>query len=205
VSKVLGQVGVSLADQYDVKGSIVGVAELDAQDVKVVHDLSHTMLSERLSTRIIQTQSAALSQSQSFNLLIGPAEIAPQLPGTVTRLLGVMVFADATRVSRVQCSINEPATALDLPFFVWDASIDLAVDVNIEGDLVTYFRPTHPLPWGAASLLCGLDQPQSTPAIAVRGITTAFGAGTVTITARFLIAFAASAGLSSYGVTVPSW
>jgi len=209
MTKVLGQVGVSLADQYDVKGSIAGVDRLDVEEVKAVHELGATMFSERLASRVVQTGTGALLQSVNFDMAIGPDDIVPQLPSGVARILALSVFADtAARTTRVQVSMHEPIADRDIPLFVWNTALDSEIEIDVDtvaGNNVFYFRPVAPLPWGDKSIVLGRDQRETVPTIVCRGATSAFGAGNVAITLRLYIAFAESQGLSSYGVPVPSW
>jgi len=65
--KVLGQVGVSLADAYDIEGSIAGVDELVTRDVSLTHDMAATIFSERVSTAIRRSATAALAQNTLFD------------------------------------------------------------------------------------------------------------------------------------------
>jgi len=204
--KVLGRVGVSLADQYDVKGSRAGVEELDVTEVKAVHELGATMFSERFSTRIMEVTSGAIAQSLTFNAAIDPADVLQNMPQGVIRILGVTVLVSAVRVSRVQLSIRDNALDRDMIFWMWRDVTDLS-DNQIVDDgsgLQIVLQPINP-PWGLPTVMAGTEQPFFTPSFVLRGTTTAFGAGTATVTARILIAFAASEGLSSFGVPVPSW
>lgn len=206
--KVLGQVGVSIADQYDVQGSIAGVDELDVEDIKGVHELGATMFSERLSARVSTGSTAALAQSQGFSLLF-PATVNPLIgiPAGITRILGISIFADADRIDTCQLSIRDDELNRDVPLFVWNTATDEVVGIKMDSSAtnIFYLRSLNPLPWAAASLILGSEQRESAAQIIVRGGSTAFGAGTVTLTARIYFAFALQQGLSSYGVPVPGW
>lgn len=203
--KVLGRVGVSLSDQYDVQGSVAGVEQLDVTDVKGVHELGATMFSERVSGRIITRPTSAMLQDINFEILFEPSQlIVSDMPPGVTRILGLSATMDAARILNCVFSVQDP-DGTDLPIFAWDSAIDLAPTIRFGGSAVLYLRQTSPLPWGGSTLVFGADQPETVPRISCTGRTTGFGAGTVTLTARVYVAFAASLGLSSFGVPVPSW
>jgi len=208
VPKILGKVGVSLADQYDVEGSEAGVERLDSDDAKVVHDLTQTIFSERMVGRILQIVTPATAQNTNFNVTIGPADVSPTIPRGISRILGCFLFSDVNgAIDDAQISLRDSNTDLDMPIFVFDEGLDKAFLVRIDSGLDTVFtyRPAVILPSGAKSFLIGAGQGAGPNSMALRGSTSGFGAGNVVITARIYIAFAEIQGLSSYGVCVPSW
>ena len=53
--------------------------------------------------------------------------------------------------------------------------------------------------------LLGTNHASSTPLISLRGVTLAFGAGTVTLTVHIYFAFAQLGGVSSRGLPLAGW
>lgn len=202
MSKILSQTGVSLADVYDVKGSIVGVEELDAEAVKTVHEMGATIFSERLSTRIVSIPSTAIAQTITFNVNFTATE--------TSRVLGVQVVADdATRVARVQLSITSPPAAdnAEVPIFYWSAADDVLRRQNIliAGVVGSFDVMVPATPINVPNLLVGFDSPRPASTLSMRGLSTTFGAGTVAIQALIHLAFPQTEGLSSHGLPLPGW
>lgn len=209
MAKILSQAGVSLADTYDVQGSIAGVEQLESREVALVHEMGGTIFSERFGAGIRRGATAALLQSVSWDVIMD------DFPNAITRVNGVLVFAAAPagRVAHAQISIRDRGNGREIPIFQWDAAIDpepiIRMDDNGAGvaDFIL-LRPVTPLQ-NLPSFLTGFDQ--RTPAndmsqIAFRGETTAFGAGTVITRAIICLAFSRDAsGLSSKGLPVPGW
>lgn len=212
--KILSQSGISLADAYDVEGSIAGIDQLESREVQLVHEMGATLFAERYSTEIRRISSGAVAQNLAFNNIIA------DLPVAAFRILGVTVFVDATgRTAHASVSVRDPTApgtvppliGRETPIWAWDTAGD--GDMNIQNEpngggvgteifhAPIVFQPVYPI------TIAGTAQPQSTPEIALRGLTSGFGAGTVINTALILIAFAESGGrsLSSYGLPIPNW
>lgn len=200
--KVLSKSGDSLADVYDVEGSIAGVEELLSKDINLVHEMGATIFSERLSTRMVDLTSGAIAQTLAFNVNFTVTETA--------RLLGIQVItSDPARLLRVQASITSPPAVdnQDVPIWLWDVAANgvtaarllLAGTVTAVNLLNPNFRPDIP------NLLVGLGSPRPASTISLRGFTATFGAGTVTTQALILLAFPQVGGLSSRGLPIPSW
>jgi len=207
VTKVLSQAGISLADMYDVEGSIAGVEQLESREVQVVHELGATIAAERLVGNIVRLSTGALIQSSGWNLLF------PSLPTTPFRILGVAVIAiTAARVDNCQVSIRNNAVITDgveIPIFVWDGTADAEVPfrwVNNGAAIAEgrYLRQAAPIV-GMPSMGFGDTSREDTPSIVFRGSTTAFGAGTVEIVGEIYTASMALGGVSSFGLPIPSW
>ncbi len=199
--KILAQAGVSLADAYDVEGSIVGVENLDATDVKTVHEMGATIHAERIGGTIIALSTGALAQSITWNTGI-------TLAANVTRILGLqMISNSAARTARAAVMLTDlPPTINDLPIMWWDTGDTIAaINMTIEGTLaaVNVLQPT--LPPLLPNLLIGTNQQNAVPVINFRGVTTAFGAGTVVHTLMIYTATAGEPGVSSRGLPTPSW
>ena len=207
MSKILSQSGVSLADMYDVEGSIAGIDHLDTHNLPIVHEMGGTLFSERLSGEIVQLESGSIAQSTAFDVVL------TALPPVPTRILGVMLTSNQTRLEHAVVCVRTAARSpggeqRELPIFVWDATVGgltwvIRIDTGGGAAAQIYFQPS-PSIW-APSMLFGRDQPLPVDGLVLRGITTAFGAGTADMTAHVYLAFPDLGGVSSHGVPVPSW
>ena len=200
--KVLSQSGMSLADAYDVEGSIAGIEQLLPAEVQVVHDLSQTLTMERMQAIITAVGTAATSQSTAFSVSLNP------LTESVARIYGVTVVVSVTsRMANINLSIRDPNTGRELPIWVWDGTNEDTIRFDDGTGLANQItlRPSafyNPLPL----CLYGIDLPQHVNQFRLRGTTSAFGAGTVVARAVIYAAFIDAAGaLSSRGVPIPSW
>jgi len=202
VPKVLARTGHSLADIYDVKGSIAGVEELLAREVSLVHEMGQTIFSERLSTTIRHRATDPLAASTAI------AEIVADFPAAPTRILGVTVLTDnAARLARVSVHLEDPLAERGMPIWVWDGTNNQTIDILDNGaisaeQMLTPTAEFQKIP----NFRIGSDQPQFVENVSMRGVTTAFGAGDVTITMMVYIAFAETGNVpSSFGLPVPGW
>ena len=64
--KILSQAGDSLADSYDVAGSIAGVDDLITQDVQLLHEMGGTIFSERLTSQVLTIASGSIAQNSEY-------------------------------------------------------------------------------------------------------------------------------------------
>lgn len=204
--KVLSQAGMSLADVYDVEGSIAGVERLLAEDgISLVHEMGQTIFSERLSGHMRRSTTGAIIQSTAFNVLIGA------LPTGVTRLVGVQVYTDnQARVANCCLVLRDARQGREMPIWAWGTGDDfLNVEFEDNGGGVGTHSLLHSRPsvFTLPVVLVGGRQPQQVNELALRGASTAFGAGNVTINVTLYIAFTQLAGgsLSNWGLPVPSW
>jgi len=203
VPRILSQSGVSLADLYDIKGSIVGVEQLTTREISLVHEMGDTLFSERLSSNIQRGASGDIAQTLPFDVVL------TGLPMTPFRVLGIMVFADAaSRVSTCQVSLRDPLAGREVIIWSWQSTVDSTLTQRVVDDggaaaNVTYLRPVAPLL--VPTMGFGTDQPQSVSEISMRGNTLTFGAGTVETFLLVHIAFSEIKGISSYGLSIPSW
>lgn len=201
--KILSQAGTSLADVYDVEGSIAGIEELSSREVVLVHEMGATIFSERASGRMLRLSTGAIAQSTSFDLTFA------DVPDFVTRVLGVVVIADSQRVDDAAISIRDPVAGRDMPVWIWTAARDLYESARFEDsgggvadhNLLYGIGPSINFP----SLLFGPSQPEPVSSMVFRGNTTAFGAGTVEVIAKVYVAYSRLKGVSSFGLPVPSW
>lgn len=203
MSKVQAQAGSSLADIYDVKGSIAGIENLETRDLPIVHEMGATVFSERLSGNHRRQVTASLAQSTAFDSVL-----ADFGQGNAQRILGVTVLADfSARVDRVMVAIQDPIAEREVPIFVWDTANDATsviriVDNGAAAADMAYFIPN---PLILPNMLLGPGQPDQMPNIVLRGQTSAFGAGAVVLTLLIYHVFAELGGVSSHGLPVPSW
>jgi len=204
VVKVLSQSGNSLADIYDVEGSVAGIEQLETRELPIMHEMGATVFSERFSTLLLSTASGAILQSAQWN-------VATQgLPGNVTRIFGIRVFVDVTsRVNNCVLSIQDPRSLREMPIWAWDSANDGEFEArfSIDGAAAATVRFLQPAQVNTQlpHIMAGLGQPQPVSGLMFRGITNAFGAGNLNATALVAVGFTQVAGLSSRGLPVPSW
>lgn len=205
--KILSQAGDSLADIYDVEGSIAGIDSLETNELPIVHELGATVFSERISANMRRGTSGGVAASTAWDV-----EMANFGAGTaVVRILSIAVFVDTTaRVDHVTVSVRDVLNGREVPMFAWDVNqggVETAVRVREEGAAAAETIMLTPKGANAVlpNLLIGPGQPNEVAEIAFRGITTAFGAGTVVATVIIQQCFAQLRGLSSRGLPVPSW
>ena len=204
MSKILAQSGTSLADVYDIEGSIVGVEELNAAEVQTVHEMGHTLWAERFGTNIARFATGDLAASVEWNILIDT------LPTTPFRIYGVSVFADVSaRANTVTVLARDPISDREFPIWNWDLDTDIFVDMRIADQaavgVLQELVPTRDQQVRTPITLTGVDQPQRVPNVSFRGLTTAFGAGTVEHTLLIYFGFAQIGGISSHGLPLPGW
>ena len=208
--KILSQGGRSLADMYDIEGSIAGIEQLESREVTLVHEMGATLFSERMRNTFRRSTVLA-SQNLAFIIPI------TNFPPGISRILGVQVLADdATRVDRCQVSINDPVSSGGQDVPIWASkSVTLGVGVEFQTqnianagvttttDLLVPEVGTVQLP----TFVLGDDQGVgfNMRNVTLRGFTEGFGAGTVLVTLLLHFAFTFTSGVSAYGANVPSW
>jgi len=206
VAKILSKSGDSLADVYDVVGSIAGIDELISEDVNLVHEMGATIFSERLGGRIVRVTTGAIAASVTFNQTF---DVSNDVPGS-SRVLGVQVVTDdESRISRVQLSITSPPQIddTDLPIAAWQvADPTVRANILVSGTVAAFdiLVPTSHMA-NIPSLIIGNESDAPIDLLSLRGLTQGFGAGTVTITALVYMAFSQPGGLSNRGLPLPSW
>jgi len=204
--KILSKSGDSLADMYDVVGSIAGIERLETAELPIVHEMGATIFAERFSTTIRRLASGNMLQDTDFNLVLS------NLPSVMTRLLGVVVLSNVVgRLLRAVVAVRSPQSGSEreLPVWLWDGTTAETVTLQEDGAAVGDFDQLVGLP-SANMLPCftggsGAPHPGQTSGIVLRGRTTGFGAGTVFVRGLFLIGFTQTTALSSRGVPIPSW
>lgn len=205
MARILSQSGDSLADIYDVRGSIAGIDELVSKEVSLVHEMGDTIFAERISTEFRRSTSGAVLQNVDIDMSI-------PLPVTPTRLLGVVLFTDnAARILQAVVSVRDPVVGQDMPIWIWDGTTSEVVrmvdDGGGAGDQTVLIG--HPSSALLPNMVGGATNrhPGIVNGITTRAVTTGFGAGNVTLNALYYIAFATlpGSGISSRGLPVPSW
>ena len=202
--KILSQAGISLADIYDVVGSIAGVERLLPEDVFLIHELGGTVASERLSGNVQRATTGAILQSIVWNLTL------PH-PGGIYRILGVAVLADVTgRTARAQVSIRSIGTGREMPIFIWDTANDftsnivIAEDGGAAADQVALIQTSPQM--GVPTLGIAAGQPAAVgDEIVFRGASSAFGAGNVTLVALVYLASSETDAFIAVGLPIPGW
>ena len=202
--KILSRAGVSLADTYDVQGSIAGIEQLQSEEVTLVHEMGGTIFSERVSGFIRRITSGAIAQNVLWD------KVLSDLPAGPFRILGVVVLADtAARTNRAMVAIQQADGEREIPIFTFkvgatgmeEITIRIVENGQAATDISQLVSPITLLP----NLCLGGGQPQRTPNVSFRGVSSGFGAGTVELTLLLYIAFSQIGGISSKGLPVPSW
>ena len=203
--KILSQDGQSLADIYDVEGSIAGIDQLETRELPIVHEMGATVLSERFTTRVFRIPTGDMLQDIEFRI-----ELAT-LPETPSRLLGVQVIADTTaRISRCAVMAHDPTAGQDFPLWVMEtpavAESVIMEDVGISA-VERILIPRSSLTLNYPTFVGGREQQDSmVSSVTFMGLTTGFGAGNVSVTALLYLAFPRrDINISSKGLPIPSW
>lgn len=201
--KILSQSGDSLADMYDVEGSIAGIEHLETHDLPIVHELGSTLFSERFSVFTRRAGPGAIAQNTTWDIEITDA------PFWIYRVLGVVVIANAAgRVQFCQAALRDPVGGREMPFFVWDTANDSEANFRTveDGAAVANQLALIPSLQMPPVMNASFEQPQRMPNIVFRGQTGAFGAGTVTPIMLVTLGFTHLAtSVSSRGIPVPGW
>jgi len=199
--KILSQSGRSLADMYDVAGSVAGIDQLETRELPIVHEMGATVFSERFRTTIRRMPGAATAQSTDISITLA------NLPESIARILAVQVLSDdASRIAHAVVSSLDATTGQEIPIWVWDGTFEtgrvLDNGTTAVFDILTP-SPGHSfIPTFTGGALQGSVRVDR---LRLRATTTAFGAGNVFLTGLIFVAFSYEGGVSSFGATVPSW
>ena len=201
--KILSQGGRSLADMYDVEGSIAGIDSIETRELPLVHEMGATLFSERFRTTFRRVTTGALNQNATSNLAI------TNMPEGISRILGVQVWADAAaRIASCAVAVNDPIAGggQDFPIWVFDIGNSTLINVEDLGAVAARDLLTPVIGLQIPTFLTtGTQGPLPMSEIDVRTTTTGFGAGTVTLFALIHFAFTYTGGVSAFGARVPSW
>lgn len=205
--KVLAQAGTSLADNYDVEGSVAGIDELLSKEVFLLHEMGGQIFSERLKSHIILIETGLVAQSiESTINLIG-------LPDCPHRILDVTVIStSAGRTLNVAIDVVDPVTDREMPYLVWSNLVDAEATFRWSRDGAgpadeSYLIPSLNL---FPTLLTRQGDTGQMARIRMRCVNDAFGAGTNNIIALIHLCRAfpltSTPGTpSSHGLPIPGW
>jgi len=206
--KVLSQAGTSLADVYDVEGSIVGVEQLDATEVKAVHDMGGQIHSERTLGVLLRSATGDLDQTETFGAILGT------FPDCIARVFGVTVLADtAGRMGHVSIAIRDRSNDREFPIWTWDSLNDTEniITWSNDGAAVGEFVQLVSLQRSLPSMIMRMGTGRQLAEFVFRGESLTFGAGTVEAFAlihlgRPVLNEVATPGEpKSHGLPIPSW
>jgi len=205
VVKILSRAGVSLADCYNVQGSIAGIERLESDEVTLVHEMGGVIQSERMGLSIRRATTTALAQSTGWNVVLA------DLPEGVFRIFGVQMYANViARTAHAALLLRSGDQEREIPLLVFDSAHDTESEIRMEDDgagVATHFILNSVSPVLSPVIAVGPGQPRVMNQIAFRGNTAAFGAGSVNIRAIIQIGFTHLSGStpSSIGLPIPSW
>jgi len=200
--KILSQGGRSLADMYDVQGSIAGIDSLETRELPIVHEMGAVLFSERFRTTIRRVTTGDIAQ----NITTSPA--ITTMPRSITRIIGIQVYSDdESRVLTASVSLQMPDNAQDFPIWIWDGTTFAAAPIVDDSVLVTLdVLSPEPGTLMVPTFTGGLHQgPDAVTDLRLRVTSTGFGAGTVEIMCLVYLAFTFTGGVSAFGAEVPSW
>ena len=203
MAKILSQAGVTLADIYDVEGSISGIDSLESRELPIVHEMGATVFSERYNASFRRLATGNLLQNVAFDVVI------TNLPVTITRLLALVVTSDNRgRIAQCTVSVRSPDDDQDIP--IWNFAVGASEVARFQDDgaavgAVDLLTP-QPGSFFVPNMIGGSGQgPSMVQDIALRGLTTGFGAGNVFVNAIIYMAFPFVTGTRSQGLPIPSW
>lgn len=208
MTEILSQAGFSLADMYDVVGSIAGIDELLSKEVSLVHDMQAQIFSERFRFQMFQVRSDPTGQNTNIDLNI---DLIGGLGDSIGRILGVVVVCNlATQMATASVAAHRPALGpaifRDFPFWIWGGDTfptRLGLDGTIvQRDVLIGAPGQNMLPSFAGGTKQG---PFPFTDIRCRGRTSGFGAGTETVWFLVYVGFTQTDGVSNYGARVPGW
>jgi len=122
--KVLAKAGDSLADVYDIEGSIAGVDQLLSNDVNLFHEMGGVIFSERLELVITRKLTGAIAQNITWDILI------EGLPLNAFKIQSVSVVADADRISNCVLSARSSIRDRESIIFSWDTGADPSIPIR---------------------------------------------------------------------------
>ena len=207
--RVLSQAGTSLADVYDVKGSVAGIDRLDVDEIKGVHDLGPQIHTERLNAFGLIISSTAIAQNINFAVVLD----AP--PDSINRINSISVIADtAGRINFCSVAIRDPGTGVDHPIWAWDTADDVEKSIRWAGPslaTLTLMESLSQVAGSAPNLMARWGNTWAMPNLVFLGQSGGFGAGTVLARALIQVVrpdqeIPIPAGApSSHGLPIPSW
>ena len=208
--KILSQSGITLADVYNVVGSIAGIDQLESREVSLVHEMGATIFSERLTSQFVRMTSTDSLQNTEWSVTSGV------VPDAIARILGISVFIPLAAIDRIDdcmVSIQNGVTDREIPIMTWDDLVDPQIRVrwSDDGQAVANFLELRSSIDRLPSLMTRLDIPRGRlPVLRFRGSTAGFGAGTVEAIAIIYVVRASDptpvpGRPSSHGLPIPGW
>lgn len=203
--KIQAKAGASLADQYDVLGSIAGVDELLSKDVSLVHEMGEVLLSERMGTSILQMSTAALVADTNFEIT------TTTLPDTPTRIMAIECLSlagDINEIARAAVTLQDPSSGREFVIWSFDETNDTEQSVfwsdnGAARSAVNFMLPSINF---APLLLMRMGVLDDMPTLNFTGRSAAV-VGT-TVVARVMLYFASPSGGpagATVGLPIPSW
>lgn len=201
--------GQSLALLYDLEGGkLASGAEVNDHEIALTHDLGAQLFAEALRTRIRRLEALAVAQSTAFNIIL------TNLPN-FAKLLGWWVHTSAASVAsidNVSLWLENPA-GNSLLLWQWDSTTGSGVVARPGGttDLILLPSAASSAHWPQRDLIFrGFNDDDSNFSnLTMRGITAAFGAGTINIRAEVLLALFSFPAIGALGsqpaAPLPSW
>lgn len=205
--KILSQAGTSLADVYDIEGSVAGLHSIDVDEIKGVHELGGQIHSERLVAFLTTQTTGGVLQNTTF------ANTSGSFPDSINRIMHLSVLASVgARLAHVSVAFQDTASGREIPIWVWDNADDRdqAIEWSNDGAGATTVQHLSTLVTHLPTLMTRVGTPRLMGALILRGLTSGFGAGTVTV---FLVtqilrpnpAVVVPGDPSSHGLPIPSW
>jgi len=206
VPRILSKAGESLADVYDVEGSVIQVADLVTGELPIVHDMASTVMSERMHMTQLTATSGAVPQSANFGAQIANWVDVP------TRIMSIAVIGDtASRLSHITITQRDDGGA-EHPLLVWDSAQDVEricridlLGVGVSNNII--YAPSIPV---SQVLMVRDGETSQMGTFIMNGTTTAFGAGSLEVLMCVLVArptrdTPAAGDAKSWGLPLPSW
>jgi len=205
--KIQSQAGTSLADTYDIEGSIAGIENLESRDVSLVDEMGGRVFSERLLSFNLNTTTGNLSQNVTWAVTIGG------FPDSPNRIINPGVIIEATgNVAHCSIAIRNTDTGNEVPIFVWDDAVDAERVItwsNAGAGALARLYLVNAMP-AMPALNTRFGNAEIMGDLIFRGLMSAFGGGTVEAIA-VLHFMRANRGNpqpgepSSHGLPLPSW
>ena len=204
--KILAQAGISLADVYNVEGSVAGTDELLSKEVSLVHEMGGQILSERLLTHTINIETAALLQNVDYRILFS------NLPDCPNRIVSVIVAADVpARVLHATVCVSPVTSGSDAVLWNHTGAVDGDYELRMEDSgVVVNLVGLDPHFSFVPFLVTRAGDEALMPQVILSGRTTGFGAGDVSVQAFVTVIRAqrnnpAAGEPTSHGLPIPSW
>jgi len=214
VPKILSQAGISLADTYDVEGSIVGVEELETHEVNLVEDMGPRVMGERMKQILLRGVTTAIGAATDFNITILGSAAVPS-PDCASRILGVTALIPAANVTEIEnwsLVVRDQNLQRECSVVSWDIDVDSEVKTiwNDDGAGAANFIELRPLVHQLPGLLTRVGDLSVAPQLVFRGTSAAVVATTVVATiivqlSRPTRVNPAPGEPSSHGLPLPGW